>query len=190
MKNKIVKLFILGSVITSFLFVLFFGFNVNAEENAEPQEETTQEVVEPTQEEVKEEVKEEEEKINAIVDFLSKLNKDELMNIITTLKNWLIAIGVVGTISLLTAIIGLIAALTKLKNEKIRNQQLTKEEQDKRIEDNNNTQKTIVKEADSVKLLLLDFMNGLSDKDKEQVSSNIANVKARLLELNKDNNEE
>lgn len=186
MKNNIVKLFILGSIITSFLFVLFFGFNVNAEETPTPQEETTQEVVEPTQEEAKEE----EEKINAIVDFLSKLNKDELMNIITTLKNWLIAIGVVGTISLLTAIVGLIAALAKLKNEKIRNSQLTEQEQNKRIEDNNKTQDVIVKEVDSVKLLLLDFMNGLSDKDKEQVSSNIANVKARLLELNKDNNEE
>ena len=186
MKNKIVKLFILGSVITSFLFVLFFGFNVNAEETPTTDETPTQEVVEPTQEEVKEE----EEKINAIVDFLSKLNKDELMNIITTLKNWLIAIGITGVVSLLAAIVGLIAALAKLKNEKIRNSQLTKEEQDKRIEDNNKTQDVIVKEVDSVKLLLLDFMNGLSDKDKEQVSSNIANVKARLLELNKDNNEE
>ena len=40
-------------------------------------------------------------------------------------------------------------------------------------------------------MLLLEYTNGLDDKDKKQVQSNIANVQARLLELvEKTKNEE
>lgn len=184
MRKNLVKFILLGSIITSFLFILFLGFNVNAEEventNTEPE---TQEVVENTEE------AKENEKINEIVDFLSKLNKDELMGIITSLKNWLIAIGVTGVIALLTALIGLIASIAKLKNEKIRNSQLTEDAKNKRIEDNNKTTDTIKEQVNSVKMLLLDFMNGLNDADKEQVKTNIASVKARLLELEENNKE-
>lgn len=182
MKNKLLKLFVLGSVIISFLFVLFFGFNVNAEETPESTETPTQEVVE--------QVDEEDKKINEVVEFIQTLNKDELLGMLDTVKNWFIAVGITGGVTLLAAIIGLIAAIVKLKNEKIRNSQLTEDEKQKRIEDNNKTQDTIVKECENIKLLLLDFMNGLEDKDKEQVVSNISNVKARLLELEKNNSEE
>ena len=176
------KLFVLGSVITSFLFVLFFGFNVNAEETPESTETPTQEVAEQV-------YNKEDEKINEVVEFIQTLNKDELLGMLDTVKNWFIAIGITGGFTLLAAIIGLIAAIVKLKNEKIRNSQLTEDEKQKRIEDNNKTQDTIVKECENIKLLLLDFMNGLEDKDKEQVVSNIANVKARLLELKNEDEE-
>jgi Na+-transporting methylmalonyl-CoA/oxaloacetate decarboxylase gamma subunit len=185
MRKNLVKFILLGSIITSFLFILFLGFNVNAEEveNTNPEPET-QEVVENTEEA-------KEEKINEIVDFLSKLNKDELMGIITSLKNWIIAIGVTGVIALLTALIGLIAAIAKLHNEKIRNSQLREEEKAKRVEDNNKTVETIKEEINGMKMLLLEYTNGLDDKDKKQVQSNIANVQARLLELvEKTKNEE
>ena len=113
------------------------------------------------------------------------------MQIITSLKNWLIAIGVTGVIALLTALIGLIAAIAKLKNEKIRNSQLREEEKAKRVEDNNKTVETIKEEINGMKMLLLEYTNGLDDKDKKQVQSNIANVQARLLELvEKTKNEE
>lgn len=186
MRKNLVKFILLGSIITSFLFILFLGFNVNAEEveNTNPEPET-QEVVENTEE------AKEDEKINEIVDFLSKLNKDELMGIITSLKNWIIAIGFIGVIALLTALIGLIAAIAKLHNEKIRNSQLREEEKAKRVEDNNKTVETIKEEINGMKMLLLEYTNGLDDKDKKQVQSNIANVQARLIELvEKTKNEE
>ena len=150
MRKNLVKFILLGSIITYFLFILFLGFNVNAEEveNTNPEPET-QEVVENTEEA-------KEEKINEIVDFLSKLNKDELMGIITSLKNWIIAIGVTGVIALLTALIGLIAAIAKLHNEKIRNSQLREEEKAKRVEDNNKTVETIKEEINGMKMLLLE----------------------------------
>ena len=179
------KLFVLGCVITSFLFVLFFSFNVNAEEAPESTETHTQEVenVETN------EVDEEKEKINKLVDFVQSLNEDELVGMINEVKTWFISLGIVGIVGILTAIISLIAAITKLRNQKIINSNLTKEEAEKRVEDNNKTQDTIVKECDNIKLLLLDFMNGLDDSEKEQVKSNIANVKARLLELKNDEEE-
>ena len=177
------KLFVLGCVITSFLFVLFFGFNVNAEEAPESTETPTQEV------ENAESNEGEEEKINKLVDFVQSLNEDELVGMINEVKTWFISLGIVGIVGILTAVISLIAAITKLRNEKIRNSNLTKEEAEKRVEDNNKTQDTIVKECDNIKLLLLDFMNGLEDGEKEQVKSNIANVKARLLELKNDDEE-
>lgn len=181
--NTMKKLFVLGCVITSFLFVLFFGFNVNAEEAPESTETPTQEV------ENAESNEGEEEKINKLVDFVQSLNEDELVGMINEVKTWFISLGIVGIVGILTAVISLIAAITKLRNEKIRNSNLTKEEAEKRVEDNNKTQDTIVKECDNIKLLLLDFMNGLEDGEKEQVKSNIANVKARLLELKNDDEE-
>ena len=182
------KLFVLGCVFTSFLFVLFFGVNAHAEENPEATtpEETTQEVVET---ETTTNDEEEKKKIDEVVDFIQSLNEEELLGLLNEVKTWFISIGLVGLIGILSTVIGLIAAITKLRNQKIINSNLTKEETDKRIEENNKTQETIIKEVDSVKLLLLDFMNGLEDSDKEQVKSNIANVKARLLELENNNKE-
>lgn len=128
-------------------------------------------------------------KIDDIIDFVQSLNEDELMELLNQAKGWVISIGVVGIVTILTAFIGLIAALTKLKNEKIRNSQLTEEAKAEKIADNEKTQETIIKQVNSVKLLLLEFVNGLSDEDKKKVESNIASVKARILELQEETKE-
>lgn len=128
-------------------------------------------------------------KLDDIIDFVQSLNEDELMELLNQAKGWVISIGVVGIVTILTAFIGLIAALTKLKNEKIRNSQLTEEAKAEKIADNEKTQETIIKQVNSVKLLLLEFVNGLSDEDKKKVESNIASVKARILELQEETKE-
>ena len=87
MKKNLIKLFILGSVITSFLFVLFLGFNVNAEEveNTEP---TTQETtIETNVQEVNEVVDEVQENTNEIIEYFKGWTMDDI-------KAW---IGVIAT---------------------------------------------------------------------------------------------
>ena len=42
--------------------------------------------------------------------------------------------------------------------------------------------KTFTDKTNEIKELMLTMMNGLEDKDKKQVESNIAEVKAKMLE--------
>lgn len=127
------------------------------------------------------------DKINQFVDFISKLNKDELLDLLNQAKNWFIGIGIVGALSILTCIISLVAAIVKLHNEKIRNSQLTEQAKKEAIESANNFEKKLDERTQELKMLLLEFVNGLSDEDKKQVESNTESVKTMLFEiLNKD----
>lgn len=205
--KRLFKILVASSLaLTLFAFVGFIS-SVHAEEVTETTPvTTTTEVVETTEAtetttttEVEASEKTETEtaviddetksKLDDIIDFVQSLNEDELMELLNQAKGWVISIGVVGIVTILTAFIGLIAALTKLKNEKIRNSQLTEEAKAEKIADNEKTQETIIKQVNSVKLLLLEFVNGLSDEDKKKVESNIASVKARILELQEETKE-
>lgn len=205
--KRLFKILVASSLaLTLFAFVGFIS-SVHAEEVTETTPvTTTTEVVETTEAtetttttEVEASEKTETEtaaidsetksKIDDIIDFVQSLNEDELMELLNQAKGWVISIGVVGIVTILTAFIGLIAALTKLKNEKIRNSQLTEKAKAEKIADNEKTQETIIKQVNSVKLLLLEFVNGLSDEDKKKVESNIASVKARILELQEETKE-
>ena len=126
MKNNLIKLFILGSVITSFLFVLFLGFNVNAEEveNTEP----------TTQEQVNEVVDEVQENTNEIIEYFKSWTMDDI-------KAW---IGVIATklgIDTLT-ILGLVFYFIRVKVRESRQTEFYKDlvtkmdaEHQKKVED-------------------------------------------------------
>ena len=185
MKKKLILFVSLFTLMFAF-FAFTFGISVHAEEPANAPEEQQQEVVEQEEEQVvvQEEVvlsEEDRSKINQLVDFLQSLSKDELINLLNEAKGWFIALGITGVVSLLAAFVGLIAAITKLRNEKIRNSNLTEEAKQQQIDNNNKTEKIIVDNVNDVKQLLLQFMNGLSDEDKKKVESNIATVKAKML---------
>ncbi len=131
------------------------------------------------------------EKINQFVDFISKLNKDELLDLLNQAKNWFIGIGIVGALSIITCIISLVAAIVKLHNEKIRNSQLTEQAKQEQIDNANRLEKKFDDGNKEIKMLLLEFVNGLSDEDKKQVESNTESVKTMLFEiLNKDKKED
>ena len=68
---------------------------------------------------------EEKGKIDEIIEWLSNINKEELLDFLNTAKNWLVAGGIVTIISVLSAIIGLIASIIKLNKEKIKNSNLS-----------------------------------------------------------------
>lgn len=159
---------------------------------------TTQEevVATTTQEEEEQAVtltEEEKGKLDKIVEWLSNLNKEELLEFLNTAKNWLVAGGIVTIISVLSAIIGLIAAIIKLNREKIRNSNLSEENKQKVLEMTANFEKKLIEGNTQIKTLLLNVINNMSDDEKKAVEANISDVRAKiesaLNESNKNSNE-
>ena len=163
------------------------------------EEETTtiqEEVVATTTQEEEEAVtltEEEKGKLDKIVEWLSNLNKEELLEFLNTAKNWLVAGGIVTIISVLSAIIGLIAAIIKLNREKIRNSNLSEENKQKVLEMTANFEKKLIEGNTQIKTLLLNVINNMSDDEKKAVEANISDVRAKiesaLNESNKNSNE-
>lgn len=157
---------------------------------------TTQEEVATTTQEEEEAVtltEEEKGKLDKIVEWLSNLNKEELLEFLNTAKNWLVAGGIVTIISVLSAIIGLIAAIIKLNREKIRNSNLSEENKQKVLEMTANFEKKLIEGNTQIKTLLLNVINNMSDDEKKAVEANISDVRAKiesaLNESNKNSNE-
>lgn len=188
-----------------FIAVVTLGNNnkVYASEGAEIVdtlgEETTtiQEEVATTTQEEEEAVtltEEEKGKLDKIVEWLSNLNKEELLEFLNTAKNWLVAGGIVTIISVLSAIIGLIAAIIKLNREKIRNSNLSEENKQKVLEMTANFEKKLIEGNTQIKTLLLNVINNMSDDEKKAVEANISDVRAKiesaLNESNKNSNNE
>jgi hypothetical protein len=158
---------------------------------------TTQEEVVATTTKEEEAVtltEEEKGKLDKIVEWLSNLNKEELLEFLNTAKNWLVAGGIVTIISVLSAIIGLIAAIIKLNREKIRNSNLSEENKQKVLEMTANFEKKLIEGNTQIKTLLLNVINNMSDDEKKAVEANISDVRAKiesaLNESNKNSNNE
>ena len=154
-----------------------------------------EEVATTTQEEAEAVTLTEEEKgkLDKIVEWLSNLNKEELLEFLNTAKNWLVAGGIVTIISVLSAIIGLIAAIIKLNREKIRNSNLSEDNKQKVLEMTANFEKKLIEGNTQIKTLLLNVINNMSDDEKKAVEANISDVRAKiesaLNESNKNSNE-
>ena len=136
---------------------------------------------------------EEKGKIDEIIEWLSKLNKEELLDFLNTAKNWLVAGGIVTIISVLSAIIGLIASIIKLNKEKIKNSNLSDENKQKVLAMTANFEKKLIEGNTQIKTLLLNVINNMSDEEKKAVEANISDVRAKiesaLNESNKNSNE-
>lgn len=188
-----------------FIAVVTLGNNnkVYASEGTEIVDTLGEEETTATQEEVATTTKEEEEavtlteeekgKLDKIVEWLSNLNKEELLEFLNTAKNWLVAGGIVTIISVLSAIIGLIAAIIKLNREKIKNSNLSEENKQKVLEMTANFEKKLIEGNTQIKTLLLNVINNMSDDEKKAVEANISDVRAKiesaLNESNKNSNE-
>lgn len=137
---------------------------------------------------------EEKGKIDEIIEWLSNLNKEELFDFLNTAKNWLVAGGIVTIISVLSAIIGLIASIIKLNKEKIKNSNLSDENKQKVLEMTANFEKKLIEGNTQIKTLLLNVINNMSDEEKKAVEANISDVRAKiesaLNESNKNSNNE
>lgn len=188
MKKNLIKLFVLGSVITSFLFVLFLGVNVNAEEveNTEP---TTQETTtensealnneEETETNVVEEIQEE---TNSVFEYFKSWTASDI-------KAW---IGVLATklgIDTLT-ILGLVfyfirAKLREAKQTEFYNELITKldAEHQKKVED-------LIAEFDSklaeVQNAVIDTLNAQDEAKRQEAEQNLDTLKAQIENIKAD----
>ena len=205
------KLFLALTLVGAFfvaVVTLANSNNVYADEGTEivdtlVEEETTtttteEEVVTTTETTTEEEenltlTEEEKGKIDEIIEWLSNLNKEELFDFLNTAKNWLVAGGIVTIISVLSAIIGLIASIIKLNKEKIKNSNLSDENKQKVLEMTANFEKKLIEGNTQIKTLLLNVINNMSDEEKKAVEANISDVRAKiesaLNESNKNSNE-
>lgn len=123
---------------------------------------------------------EEKGKLDSIVEWLSKLNKEELFELLGTVKNWLIAGGIVTVLGFLSAIIGLIAAILKLSREKTKNSELSEENKKKILDLTDSFEKKLVEGNNQIKSLLLEFVNNMSDDEKKAMEANINDVRAKI----------
>jgi len=211
MKRLKFLLAIMIAVLVFNVFIFFGTFTAHAEElpqteqepkttevieEEEPKEEqepiaTTEEITDETTEEQEEIFTEEEKsKIAEIVDFISSLDKEELMELLGQAKNWFVGIGIVGVITILTALISLVAAVVKLHNEKIKNSKLSEENKKESIEASNKFMKLVEDKNAELKMLLLEFVNNLSDEEKKQVQNNVDTIKTKLIEAMNENKKE
>lgn len=209
MKRLKFLLAIMIAVLVFNVFIFFGTFTAHAEElpqteqepqtteviEEEPNEEeqepiaTTEAITDETTEEEQQEeeifTEEDKSKIAEIVDFISSLDKEELMELLGQAKNWFVGIGIVGVITILTALISLVAAVVKLHNEKIKNSKLSEENKQAAIESANKFMKLVEDKNGELKMLLLEFVNNLSDEEKKQVQNNVDTIKSKLIEAMK-----
>lgn len=166
------------------------GTDEEQEQGTESQEEETtesNEEVETTNQEVTL-TEEEKGKLDKIVEWLSNLNKDELMGVLETAKGWLIAGGIVTVITVLSAIIGLIASILKLSREKTKNSNLSEENKKKILDVTDSFEKKLIEGNNQIKALLLEFVNNMSDEDKKKMEANIEDVRTKITKALEESN--
>lgn len=184
MKNKVFKIclaLLFMFSITALVFTLASP-KVYADEIVETLGETEEETSteETTEEEESALTEEEQGKLDRILEWASKLDKEELVHLVVTAKNWLIAGGIVTVIGFLSAIIGLIAAILKLQREKLKNSELSEENKEKTNALITSFEKKLIDGNNQIKALLLEFVNNMSDEEKKAMESNINDVRAKI----------
>lgn len=184
MKNKTFLKGLLAFVFAFGLFA-FIGFGTHAAESGEEIVDTL--VEETTTEEVTEEeevtfTEDEKDKIDQIIEWISSLDKEELIDFVNQAKNWLVAGGIITILGILSAIIGFIAACLKLAKEKVNASNLSEKQKEETIEKFNKVQEKIIEGNNQVKTLLLNLVNNMSDDEKKSLEANVNDVKAKILE--------
>lgn len=195
MKNKAFFKILLGITLVALFSAFIFALTtprVYASNEGEivdtlgNEEETTTEVIPETTTTTEQEeapvtlTEEEKSKLDSIVEWLSKLNKEELFELLGTVKNWLIAGGIVTVLGFLSAIIGLVAAILKLSREKTKNSELSEENKKKILDLTDGFEKKLVEGNNQIKALLLEFVNNMSDDEKKAMEANINDVRAKI----------
>lgn len=184
MKNKTFLKGLLAFVFAFGLFA-FIGFGTHAAESGEEivdtlvEETTTEEVTEEEEATLTEEDK---GKIDQIIEWISSLDKEELMEFVAQAKNWLVAGGIITILGFLSAIIGFIAACLKLAKEKVNSSNMSEKQKEETLDKFNKVQEKIIEGNNQIKTLLLNVINNMSDDEKKSLEANVNDVKAKILE--------
>lgn len=208
MKNRTIKIILGLSLMFGIMAIFSFMFASNkvyayynedgeivdtllTDENEDSVTPTTTEVT-PSEDEEQEQTAEGQEelssvmtdedrsKIDALIEWIKTLNKDELIQVIETAKTWLIAGGITTVLSFLAALIGLIAAWLKLAKAKVQNSELS--EQHKKEMENmlNKVQEVVIECNKRTNNLLLSYTNNMTDADKKAMEANVNDVRAKI----------
>ena len=207
MKNKVFKIVL--ALVFAFCIFGFFGFMVSSnnkvyaaeivdslgeesnQEDAEEQPSNNEEATEETAVTETSLTEEEKGKLDKIVEWLSNLNKEELLEVLATAKNWLIAGGIVTVISILSAVIGLIAAILKLQRQKVISSDKEEKQKQKELERIEHFENMVKKGNDNIKMLILNLLNNATDEEKKAMEANIDDVRTKIeLALQESNKNE
>jgi beta-lactamase regulating signal transducer with metallopeptidase domain len=184
MKKRLIKvLFALALVFTFGLFIAQ-STNVYAEE-VEPT--TTTEVEEDTT--TTEVATTEKTALESAIDYIKSLSKDDLIKLKDQVTTILGVSAITTVITFISLIIGLVAAIVKLRNATAESKE-NKEAQEQETRDLLTEQNEYVtKNIDALREMVTAMFNNLTEEQKEQVRANTEEIKKELDAITKRNEE-
>lgn len=187
--KKFIKLFVLGSVITSFLLCLFFGFSVNAEEveNTEPttqeeQPEVQEQETTTTQEEVNQVIDEAQANTNEIIEYFKGWTMGDI-------KAWISVACTKLGIDTLT-ILGFVIYFIRSKVKDYKQNEFYKELTSKMDAEHQAKMEELIAEFDfkleEVQKAVVDTLNQQDEAKRKEAEANLDTLKAQIENLKAD----
>jgi Na+-transporting methylmalonyl-CoA/oxaloacetate decarboxylase gamma subunit len=184
MKKRLIKvLFALALVFTFGLFIAqatnVYAAEVEPTTTTEVEEETTTTEVATT----------EKTPLESAIDYIKSLSKDDLIKLKDQVTTILGVSAVTTVITFLSLIIGLVAAIVKLRNATAESKE-NKEAQELETRDLLTEQNEYVtKNIDALREMVTAMFNNLTEEQKEQVRANTEEIKKELDAITKRNEE-
>lgn len=184
MKKRLIKVLCALALVFTFGLFIAQATNVYAEE-VEPT--TTTEVEEDTT--TTEVATTEKTPLESAIDYIKSLSKDDLIKLKDQVTTILGVSAVTTVITFLSLIIGLVAAIVKLRNATAESKE-NKEAQEQETRDLLTEQNEYVtKNIDALREMVTAMFNNLTEEQKEQVRANTEEIKKELDAITKRNEE-
>lgn len=184
MKKRLIK--VLCALALVFTFGLFIAQATNVYA-AEVEPTTTTEVEEDTT--TTEVATTEKTPLESAIDYIKSLSKDDLIKLKDQVTTILGVSAVTTVITFLSLIIGLVAAIVKLRNATAESKE-NKEAQEQETRDLLTEQNEYVtKNIDALREMVTAMFNNLTEEQKEQVRANTEEIKKELDAITKRNEE-
>lgn len=185
MKKRLIKVLCALALVFTFGLFIAQATNVYAEE-VEPT--TTTEVEEETTT-TTEVATTEKTPLESAIDYIKSLSKDDLIKLKDQVTTILGVSAVTTVITFLSLIIGLVAAIVKLRNATAESKE-NKEAQEQETRDLLTEQNEYVaKNIDALREMVTAMFNNLTEEQKEQVRANTEEIKKELDAITKRNEE-
>lgn len=184
MKKRLIKVLCALTLVFTFGLFIAQATNVYAEE-VEPT--TTTQVEEDTT--TTEVATTEKTPLESAIDYIKSLSKDDLIKLKDQVTTILGVSAVTTVITFLSLIIGLVAAIVKLRNATAESKE-NKEAQEQETRDLLTEQNEYVtKNIDALREMVTAMFNNLTEEQKEQVRANTEEIKKELDAITKRNEE-
>lgn len=185
MKKRLIKVLCALALVFTFGLFIAQATNVYAEE-VEP---TTTTQVEEETTTTTEVATTEKTPLESAIDYIKSLSKDDLIKLKDQVTTILGVSAVTTVITFLSLIIGLVAAIVKLRNATAESKE-NKEAQEQETRDLLTEQNEYVtKNIDALREMVTAMFNNLTEEQKEQVRANTEEIKKELDAITKRNEE-